>query len=139
MKMAKNTESELSNGQTSRFILESFIITTSTVKAYTPGPIIENTKENGETTKCMGKVLSYGQMVANTLVSTLTIRKKAMVSSSGLMVGVIEVNGTTANSMVKEPISLVLDKKSMENGMKANASDGLGGVNNKNNDKIFYR
>ena len=134
MKMVKNMESELSNGQTSQITLESFTITTSMEKVYTPGLIVENTKENGVITKCMEKELSYGPMVESILVNIRMIKRKVTVSSSGLMAGAIEENGAMANSMVKEPILLVQDKKNTVNGVKVKESNGLAGVSNKNNE-----
>ena len=58
-------------------------------------------------------------MEENTLVTTMRIRREAMESIPGQMVGVIEDNGSTENNMVKEHTLPVLARKSMANGEMA--------------------
>ena len=93
MNTVRNTELELLSGVTGHHILVSFIIITFMEKVSTPGPIIEFTKENGDQTKCMERVLSLGQMEENTSVNMLKIKREVMENSSGLMEGATEVNG----------------------------------------------
>ena len=85
MNQEKNTGSGHSSGVMVLFILVSFITTIFTEKEFTHGQIIENTKENGEQTRCMVKVHLHGQMVENILENMLMIRKKDMENSIGLM------------------------------------------------------
>jgi len=59
-----------------------------------------------------------------------------MESSYGLMVAATEANGSTENSMVRAPTSLVLAKKNTVNGKTEKELDGL--VEEKWTESLFY-
>ena len=65
MKMEKSTGSGHSDGQMVPYILGNFKIIIYMEKVFTHGLTIENTKENGNKTKCTGKALLYGQTAVN--------------------------------------------------------------------------
>lgn len=120
MNSVKSMVLVLSNGLMVRHILANFIITIYMVKVFTLGQIIVNMKVNGVLTKCMVKVLLPGLTTEDILENMQMIKKEATVSSYGQMVDVTEVNGSMENSMEKEPMLPVQDKKSTENGKKEN-------------------
>ena len=64
--MVRSTESEHLSGPMAQPISESFTIIIFTARAFIPGLIIENTKENGGLIKCMEKALLFGQIRGNT-------------------------------------------------------------------------
>jgi len=121
---AKSMESVLLSGPTDQPISVNSIITISTGKVFTLGQITGSTKENGGPTKCTVRELLHGLMAESILVSMLKTRKRAMESSYGLTVAATEANGSTENSMVRAPMSLVLAKKNTANGKTEKESDG---------------
>ena len=66
-----------------------------------PGLTADSFKDFGKTIKCMERAPSSGQMAASTRANTSTKRKKGMVCLAGLMVGVMQATGETANKMAK--------------------------------------
>jgi hypothetical protein len=125
MSMVRNMVPVLSNGLMALCTLESFTTTIFMVKVFTPGQMVENTRANGEATKCMGKALLLGQTEGSTLVNMLMIKNKVMESSSGLTVVLTKETGLMVNSMVKASMLLLKESRSMENGKKVKESDGL--------------
>ena len=93
-------------------------------RVFTPGRIIENSKESGEQTKCRAKVHSRGPMEESMLASTLKTKRKDMANSSGQMVGVTEESGLTESNMAKEPMFQVKAKRSTASGGMERESDG---------------
>jgi len=93
-------------------------------RAYIPGLMAENMRDNGAKIGCMEKAHLFGQMVENILAIILTIENQAMVSSNGQIVAVTEVNGLKVNNMEKVLISQAKAKKSMANGKMEDESDG---------------
>ena len=112
------------NGLMDRCTLESSIITTSTAKEFTHGPMAASTKVNGATTKCTEREPSPGLTVESMSVNTLTIRSKDTVSSFGLMVDATKAIGRVVNSMVRECMLPAKAMKSTESGRTVSASDG---------------
>jgi len=102
--MAKSMVSELLNGPTDLHILENSTIITFMARAFILGLIIENMKVSGEQTKCTERVRLFGRILENISENMLKIKRRAMVSSFGLMGGAIEENGLMANSTEKELI-----------------------------------
>jgi hypothetical protein len=133
---AKSMESVPLSGPTDQPILENSIITISMEKVFTLGPTTASTKVNGEPTKCTVKELLPGLTEESISVSTPRTRKRAMESSYGLMVAAIEANGSTENSMVRAPTSLVLAKKNTVNGKTEKELDGL--VEEKWTESLFH-
>jgi len=93
MNLAKNMESELSNGRMAPLILVNSIIIIYMGKVFIPGLIIGNMKVNGEQIKCMEKEILHGLMVENMLENMLMIKRKAMANLYGQMDDAIGVNG----------------------------------------------
>lgn len=124
MSSERSTVSVLSNGLTALHILENSIVIISTEREFTLGPMQENMKGNGELTKCMARELSPGQTAVSILVSTLKIRRRAMVNSYGLMVDATGESGLTENNMARAHMLQVPVKRNMESGKKANVLDG---------------
>ena len=85
--------------------LVTFLITTSTALDYTHGQTAVNTTVNGLTTRCMVEEYSPGLMVDDTKENTSMIKSKEMVCSLGQTVENMRVNGTTVNNMELEFIT----------------------------------
>lgn len=90
----------------------------------TPGETAASSLASGTTTKCMARECSPGQMVECMKESTLTIRRKAMASSNGLMVAYTTELGEMGNSMVKECTCRVKVKLRLDCGKKESVFSG---------------
>ena len=95
-------------------------------RVFTPGQTKENTKENGEATKCMVKGYSLGLMEESITVNTLRTKRRAMGNFFGLTVDATEENGSMENSTAREHMSQAKVKKNTENGKRVRESDGSG-------------
>ena len=126
MSSVKNKTSVHLSGQTAPLTLENSTKTIFMVKEFTRGQTKENTRATGKPIKCMAKEHSHGLMEESMLVSIATIKRKAMVNSSGPMAGAIEASGKAENNMEKVHTSQVPAKKNTESGGMEKESDGLG-------------
>ena len=72
------------------------------VKENIHGKMGESIPDNGSTTRWMAKVCSLGPMEESMKVVTKMTRKKAMESSSGLMVAATTDSGRMVSSMVSQ-------------------------------------
>ena len=124
MNSGRSTELEPSSGQMDLLILENSTIITSTAKVCTPGLTIENTRANGEPTRCMAKALSLGLTEESMSVSTLKTKRKATANLSGQMVDATEENGSTESSMEKDLLFPAQAKRNTVNGKTAKELDG---------------
>lgn len=129
MNLVKNMELVLFNGLMEVLILENFIVTTYMEWDCTLGTMVENTKENGEQTKC--KVMEHlsGKMVVDMLVSILKIRNKVTENSFGQTGDVTGENGKKVNNTVKDRTFQVKVLNDLENGETAKLCNGLKGNN----------
>lgn len=114
----------LLGGTMARHTLVSSITIIFMERASTPGAIVDNMKAIGVQIRCMVKACSPGRTVVNTLVSTVTIKRRDTVSSYGLTAGVIVANGPTVSKMEKVRTCQAAVKKNMENGKMVSESDG---------------
>ena len=111
LKAAMNKELKLgkvnSNFQTVQLIKESLQKTYHIIAfafmamVDTNGQTVGNITVNGNSTCCMDKEHSFGQMEMFTLVSLSKIRKKATVSFDGMMEDSMMDSGWKENSMVQ--------------------------------------
>ena len=62
-------------------------------KEFTPGKTKGGMKVNGESTKCMERVLLHGKMEGNMSANTMKTKREVMASSCGQMDDPIEVSG----------------------------------------------
>lgn len=69
------------------------ITTIYMAKEFTPGKTKGGMKVNGESTKCMERVLLLGKMDGNTSANTMKTKREVMVSSCGPTDDLIEVSG----------------------------------------------
>jgi len=83
----------LLSGLMALLTLVNSITTTSMERECTHGQTTENTRENGEPTRCTAKVPLPGLMAESTSESMPRIRRKATENSSGQMADAIEENG----------------------------------------------
>jgi len=116
---------ELSGGTMDQFILVSFITTTFMGREFIRGVTVGNMKVTGEQIRCMVKACSPGPTAENTSASIETIKRRAMVSSFGLMADAIEVNGLMASRTAKVHMFQVVDKRNMVSGKMVRELDGL--------------
>ena len=93
MKMEKSTGSGHSDGQMVPYILGNFKIIIYMEKVFTHGLTIENTKENGDKTKCTEKALLYGQTAVNIQVNMQKTKKKDTENSIGRTEDATEESG----------------------------------------------
>jgi hypothetical protein len=91
--MGRNTVSVLSNGLMDLLTSVNFTTITYTEKEFTRGQIIENTRENGEQTKCMEKELLLGQIPESILENMQRTKRKDTESLYGQTVAVTGENG----------------------------------------------
>jgi hypothetical protein len=84
----------------------------------THGQIREYLRASGRIILCRAKVYLLGQMAENILESTITIRKKGMANSFGLMEGSIPDIGLMESNKEMVYIELQKEKLKLENGMK---------------------
>ena len=122
--MVRSTVSELLSGLKAPLTSVNFITTVFTERVCTHGPTTENTRVNGEPTKCTVTEHLLGLMVENMLVSTPMTRRRGMENSFGQMVDAIEENGSMVNSMAKEHTLQAQVQRSMVSGKMEKESDG---------------
>jgi hypothetical protein len=105
-------------------ILVSSTITTFMDKEFMSGLMEESSMEIGRTIKWKVMVVSLGLMVGNMLEHILMIWNKVKVHLNGLMEENTLELGTKASNMEKVFISMLKEKKGMENGNMVNVWDG---------------
>lgn len=88
------------------------------------GSMAESTRDHGEITKCTAEAFSSGRTAVNTKASTLTTKKKGMVSSAGLMVDAIRANGKMESRTVGAPTGTRKVWKRMGHGSMARRLNG---------------
>lgn len=113
-----------STGLTDLLITGHLKIITSKDKVFTNGPMVVNTKVAGLTTRWMDRACSPGKMSDVMRATTLTTKKKGMVSLPGQTVVSTKVLGATVSKMVKEFTLQKMVHRKEEFGEKANASPG---------------
>lgn len=122
--LVRNTELVSSDGQTARCTSVNFTATTSTEKEFTLGPMVGDTKESGEPTKCTVKAPLPGWTVASSWDSTSKTERRATESLSGQTNADTEASGTTENSTVREPSPVKMAKKNTASGKTVNVFTG---------------
>jgi len=98
----RNTEQDALSGLIRAHTQVALRKTTSKVKVFTTGQTVVFTKDPGSTTKWKATVHSHGLMVVAMKASTLMIKKKEKVSSTGQTAASMTASGTMASSMVLE-------------------------------------
>lgn len=89
------------------------------------GAKIENTRANGNITKCTDKAKLNGQMGESMKDSMLMIKSTESVLSTGLTEGSIMVLGRMASSTDEESTFWCQERSGWDSGWKGSASNGL--------------
>ena len=79
---------------------------------------------NGESTKCMDRVLLLGKMDGNMSANTMKTKREVMVSSCGPMDDLTEASGLMGANTEKEHSFSLMDKKDTASGGTEKESDG---------------
>lgn len=107
------------NGLMAVIISEAIFVGKSMVQVLSCGLTGPNTKENGETTKCMAKENSNGAMEESIKVITIMTKSMGKESISGQMVDSIPVGSIMGNNTAKESINKQMEQKFTACGTKA--------------------
>jgi hypothetical protein len=124
IKMVKSMDKVFLLGQTDPLTTAVLWTTILKVTVFTIGKMVEFSKVNGLTIKCMELESLIGQMVEDMKVSTKMTRKKGRVYSSGQMDVNMTGNGLTVNKMVSVSTQLQTESKEQENGKMESVSLG---------------
>ena len=125
--MWKVKSMELDNlpGLMGPLILANSTKTILKAKEFMNGPMVEDTRESGKTTRWKEAVFSPGLMEEDMKENMLMTRRKAMVCSTGPMEESMTENGSMESSTVSASTLPLLAKPRKENGMMERGLDGL--------------
>ena len=119
MLRARSTERESSHGATAHVTKANSGTTTFMAEVFISGPMVDDMRETGETTKWMVVECSHGKTDVVMMVNTSKIRKKVVECLHGLMDANTRVSGLKVNSMVKVCTPLTKVSRREVNGKKA--------------------
>lgn len=106
-------------GQTAAHIKGNLTKTISMEKVFISGLMDVNSKVTGKIIRWRDKASSHGLTIENMLETMLTIKKKAMVYSTGLTEESTKESGKTVNKTVLESILQLQEKQRKVVGLKA--------------------